>query len=250
MVFKIKSSVNSGICITLPDNKKVWVDFYPSIRTPLWGFMSDSDWEETKKDPEIFPPDTVLTTHCHPDHFSLKRTAELMKIMSPQNICYPAGGAYSSSCQAVMSGDSLSCDKITGDFAERQFGKLCVRFIKSTHSGKQFSDVPHYSIMLTYGGKNIFISGDAHVAEGDLTDRLSLMRTDLAVLNFPWATLSRGRELIEEAIRPSHVLLVHLPEASNDPYCYRDAAFSQSSLLKVPDVRLLTERGANETYIL
>lgn len=250
MLIKIKGSVNGGICITLPSDFKIWVDFYPDMKTVLWEYVHDPEWEEIKKDPAVFPPDLVLATHTHPDHFSFPRTNELSELCPGARIVVPKGDVWSSVHKSPFSTDSLSCEKITGDIVEKDFGDVHVKFIRTVHSGREYIDVPHYSLYITYEKKHIFISGDACVTDDDLCSRLEEMRTDLAVLNFPWACVSRGREIIEYSICPSHVLLVHLPSEEKDDFHYRKSAENSAELLNVPDVRLFLRHSQEEEFNL
>lgn len=73
---------------------------------------------------------------------------------------------------------------------------------------------------------------------------------DLALLDFPWVTLRRGREFIHRYIRPGHVLVNHLPFQEDEQCNYRSAAEKGAALLRqtVPDVRLLTEPFQTEAF--
>lgn len=249
MFFKLKGSVNGGICVVCPDGKKVWVDFTPG-KTVLWEELTPEDWETVKNDSTVFPPDLVLTTHCHSDHFSPERTEELLRLCPDAQIFVPAWRTPSDTCQHVIPADSLDVFKIAGDTETVTSGNLEIQFLRSTHSGKKYEDVPHYSILLRYGKKTIFFSGDARVMEEELTDQLEFINIDLAVLNFPWASLTKGRELVEYSIRPSHVFLVHLPAREKDIYSYREAAENGAGLLNVPDVRLFLTHFQEEVFDL
>ena len=250
MQVTINGSVNGGVCLTFPGGFRVWVDFCPDFKTRLWEYIPESDWENIKKNTALFPPDVVFFTHCHPDHFSLERTEEILRTCPGTKVYAPLGEVFSASKCGFLSADSLPCEKVSGDEATETVGKLTIRFLRSTHSGKEYSNISHYSLFLTYEGKTVFISGDAALSDETLAERLEFLHTDLAVMNFPWASLHSGRETVETSIQPSHVYLVHLPAENEDVFGYRKAAENGAELLNVPDVRLMLSRFSEEVFTL
>lgn len=251
MKLEIIGSVNSGVCIIFPDRKKVWIDFVHDLKTPLWPTVSDEMWETIKGDSALYPPDIVLFTHVHPDHYSKKKTGELLKDHPGTPVILPKGATYSSYFKREFSADDLSgADLVSGETAERTFGDLTVLFTKSLHSGKEYVDTPHYCIELKYKGKSIFISGDAKLSSEELCDRLEFVKADLAVMNFPWASVSKGREILSDTLKPSHLLLVHLPDQKDDPFHYMDSAENGAGLLDLPDIRLMRRPFQKEVFDL
>lgn len=115
-------------------------------------------------------------------------------------------------------------------------------FMRLTHEGEQYREVPHYGCILEYDGFRVLIAGDCAVADPQLRDFIGGRPIDLALLNFPWVTLRKGRHFIEQAIRPEHLVVYHLPFPHDDRWGYRDAAVKGAGQLQgVPDVRLLLE---------
>ena len=119
---------------------------------------------------------------------------------------------------------------------------LHMDFMRLTHEGAQYREVPHYGCILEYDGFRVLIAGDCAVADPQLRDFIGNRPIDLALLNFPWVTLRKGRHFIEQAIRPEHLVVYHLPFSHDDRWGYRDAAVKGAGQLQgVPDVRLLLE---------
>jgi len=243
---QITASVNAGICLLFPDGQKIWIDFFPDRKTTLFSYMTDDQWNELKKDPDLTPPDLILFTHTHPDHFSAARVKECESLWPGTPVYFPAGSTW----YGEISESELAYHPLTGEQTEISLGSLRVRMIRTVHSGKEFTDTPHYSIFLSFEGKNIFVAGDALVTGDRLTDLLEYSKTELAVLTFPWASTSLGRERIEYSICPSHVLLYHIPNAEDDKCNFRKAAENGKGLLNCPDVRTVTEPGQTELFRL
>lgn len=236
MKISVYYTVNMGMCIRTPGHN-VWVDIFPDIKTPAFSKMEDADWDRVKTDPAIKPTE-ILMTHCHPDHYSHSRMAECTALFPEAAMLVPAGTALSSINGYIFTADDLPVTHVSGNEFIYEAGGLHIRMLKSEHSSEKYADVPHYSIFLTQEEKTIFISGDAHVTGEALYDELEKTKIDLAILNFPWTSLSRGRSLTEHVVAPEHVLFVHIPNAEDNNNGYREVAESGSSVLRVPDVRL------------
>ena len=229
-------SVNMGMCICTP-GQRVWIDFFPDVKTPTFSKLENRDWDRLKNEPSLRPTE-ICQTHCHPDHYSFYRMAECTSLFPEARIFVPAGTALSSMNGYIYTADDLPVTHISGNEYIYEERDLRIRFLKTIHSNAAFFDVPHYSIFLTQERKNIFISGDAHLTENSLIEELACTRTDLAILNFPWASISRGRDLTENVVNPRHVLLVHIPNEADNSEGYREAAENGAAMLNVPDVRL------------
>lgn len=243
---QITASVNAGVCLTFPDGKKVWIDFFPDGKTPLFSHVSDSQWEQIKKDPRVTPPDLILFSHTHPDHFSAARVQECAALWPDVPVYFPAGSNW----RDGPAESELAYQPISGEEIKLSLGKTTVRMIRTVHSGKEYVDVPHYSFLFTCEGRQIFVAADALVTGEKLCEVLEYSRTDLAVLTFPWASTSVGRERVEYMIQPSHVLLYHIPNREDDRSNFRKVAASGKEQLDCPDVRAITEPFQTEVFKL
>jgi len=239
-------TINAGICITFPNGRKLWFDLYPDGPTPLFSHMKDEDWERTKKDPRLSPPDRVFFSHTHPDHFSAVRTEEIHRLWPQVPVYLPDRSVWSGSPDS----GELVCIPIAGEEMSMDLDGITVHMLRTQHSGQQFIDVPHYSFLIRYDKKQIFISGDALLTSDKLITYLECIRTDLAILTFPWASITLGRERVEYSIQPSHLLFYHIPGEEKNESGYREAAASGSELVNVPDVRLLMKPFQEEIFDL
>ncbi|MCQ2401495.1 MAG: hypothetical protein MJ059_06200 [Lachnospiraceae bacterium] len=247
ILIKITSSVNGGICVCWPDGKKVWVDLYPEEKARSFSALTDTQWDLIKCDPRFIPPVMILTTHNHPDHFSPDRTKEAGKLWPDAEIVMPEGKIYSMK-YGIIDPDGVPGKRVSGSEAVIEKCGITARYIRTVHSGKKYVDTPHYSILLSYMDKSIFISGDAAVADDQLTELLGTIPCDIAVLNFPWAALRSAREVVVSTIRASHVLLTHIPNKEDNIDGYREMARTGAALLDIPDVRMMLYPFREETF--
>ena len=126
--------------------------------------------------------------------------------------------------------------------------ELTLGFIRLTHEGPRYADKPHYGCILESRGTRVLITGDCRLCAPELAEFLAEDGPiDLAILDFPWLTLPRGRRFVQEHIRPKMLLVCHLPFSGDDIYGYRAAALKSAPLLEGVDVRLLSEPFQQET---
>jgi L-ascorbate metabolism protein UlaG (beta-lactamase superfamily) len=129
-------------------------------------------------------------------------------------------------------------------------GELTVEARRLPHEGREYADTVNWGFLLTCGGFTVLHAGDCAVGAPELASLLDGREPDLAILDFPWFTLSRGRRFTEETVRPKHLLLCHLPFAEDDSEGYRPAAAAAAQRTSsIDDVRCLMEPFQREVYI-
>ena len=244
---KITSSVNGGICVSWPDGKKVWVDLYPEEKTRSFSYLTDAQWDLVKCDPRFLPPAMILATHTHPDHFSAARTKEAAALWPDAEIVFPEDKIYSM-ITGITDSDGIPGTRVSGPEAVIEKCGITAKYFRTVHSGKKYVDTPHYSILLSYMDRNILISGDAAVADEQNIELFSRIPCDIAVLNFPWASLRSAREVVVNSIRASHVLLTHIPNKEDNIDGYREMSRTGAALLDIPDVRLMLYQFREEIF--
>jgi len=121
--------------------------------------------------------------------------------------------------------------------------------IRLPHEGEQYANVAHYGCLLDGSGFRVLIPGDCAVASPALREFLQETGpVDLALLDFPWITLSKGKRFIEQFIRPRCLAVYHLPFASDDIFGYRRAVFKAAEQVQVEDLRLFLEPLQREIF--
>ncbi len=202
-------SANAGVAIQL-DSHRIWVDAlhtkkqrgFSAVDAALQGRMLASE--------AFKAPETILYTHCHPDHFS-KELTEVAKRIWPDALLFLPETVFED--QITVSGRKSFT-----------LGSLAIQFLPLPHEGSEYKEIAHYGIMLTCKGKNIFLSGDCETASDAVISALGGAKIHLAILDFPWLTLRKGREVLHKKLKPEKVLLCHLPFEQDDCYGYRKSA--------------------------
>ncbi|MCR4710972.1 MAG: hypothetical protein K5707_01620, partial [Clostridia bacterium] len=170
-------------------------------------------------------------------------------------------------------------------------GAVRVEFFRLTHTGKERREYPNYGILLSVlagsdrdnrardriganfpdngaqATRSILLTGDAEVGCPELAEMLAGRPVDLALLNFPWMALGNGRRFVQEKIKPRHLVLFHLPTASDDEYGYQSALlptlgrdetvkaglrkrYAERAAAACPDIRVMAEPLSKETFWL
>jgi hypothetical protein len=203
----------------------IWVDALHSGQVLGFSGVSPVLWDQMRT--TLSPPELLCFTHCHADHYSPHLVSEALSLWPNAKIALPRR-------------DFDDQFLITGEETRLSGGGMTLRFPRLPHDGPEYRNVPHYGLLLSDGVSNILIAGDCEPASPSLLDRLEGRSIDLAILNFPWVTLRKGRRCLEDVLRPRHLLLCHLPFAEDDVNGYLDAASRAAEAVNLPDVRLLT----------
>ncbi len=215
---RVTLSANAGISVQVNKNR-IWVDALHNEKQPGFSAVTPGLYQRVMKSEAFVAPDYICVTHCHPDHYAKELVEEAKKRWPAAKLCLPEQEAH----------------KIRN-------GELSLEFIRLPHEGAQYANVLHYGILIGIGQKNILIAGDCETASSALEQAIGERRIDLAVLNFPWATLSKGRTYLIRKLKPKHILLCHLPFAEDDVGGFRTSAQRNARLLADEmDLRLLSE---------
>jgi len=200
---KITLSANAGVCVEIC-GKRIWVDALHDRKTPGFSAVSPKLLTALWDAPAFQKPDAICYTHIHPDHYSRELTAE----------------AFARWPEAAL---LLPGDPVTGVQYEASFGNVTLRFLRLPHEGAQYAHTLHYGVLILSPEGNILISGDCAVAAPELQQAVGEVSLDVAILDFPWLTLGKGRTALE-GLNAKNILLYHLPFSEDDLNGYRASA--------------------------
>lgn len=230
----ITLSVNAGVCVAL-GGCRVWVDALHNQSVPSFSTMTGEQIAKTLESPAFSPPHAVLCTHCHGDHFSPQPLRRAQALWPDVPFYLPEQRLFH---QRTLLGEE-------GQFT---VGALTVTYFRLPHEKEIYRAVPHYGFLLSGGGRNVLISGDCAVGAPELTAALRGIAVDVAVLDFPWLTLPRGRAYVSSVLRPAHAAIVHFPLPAEDAVGYLAAARRAAAQSGWGDVRLLADFLQQETF--
>lgn len=222
----IALSANAGVSI-LTGGRKIWVDALYTATGAAFSPLRPQLRQRLMATDAFTAPDYILYTHCHEDHYSRELTRLAMEKWPDARVFLP---------EQELEGQIL----VSGGELRHEDGGLSLRFFQLPHEGAQYADVKHYGLLIGTPDCNILLPGDCQVASPALSEAIGNTKIHIAVLDFPWITLRRGREFVKEYIRPDHVIAYHLPFAQDDTSGYRlSAGKAAQALEKQLDVRLL-----------
>ena len=203
-------SANAGVAIGC-GGYRIWVDALHDHKVDGFSTVEPRLQAQMLKTPAFAKPDYICYTHCHPDHFSEELTCEAKKLWPDAKIILP---------ERFFEEQFL----VDGEEYLYQDDGISLRFIRLPHEGEIYADVTHYGILIEIGGKHILIPGDCETAWPGLADAPNDVHVDLALLNFPWLGLRKGRAFLEKVVKPAHSIAYHLPFEKDDVSGYRKAA--------------------------
>lgn len=225
---KVTLSANAGVCVSV-DKHNIWVDALHEQKQPSFSTVTPALQKKMLTCEGFFNPEHICFTHCHGDHYS-RRLVAAAKSLWPNGKLYLPKQEFED--QILLEGDS--CTYCANG--------LTLRFIRLLHEGKMYRDVKHYGLVISTRDCNILLAGDCETASPVLAEAIKSIPIDLAILNFPWATLRKGRAFLADTLRAKHVLLCHLPFEQDDTEGYRLAAKQAVDALQPRmDIRLLWE---------
>jgi L-ascorbate metabolism protein UlaG (beta-lactamase superfamily) len=146
-------------------------------------------------------PDVLAFTHNHPDHYS----EALLLPYRKQNL------------RPIFGPEYLPMQTM-------RVGEISITAVPSRHIGKTEPGLSHHSLIIK-GSKCVWFMGDA--APLQWKDRTDLPKADVLIAPFAYANTRSAWEL---ACRlADKVVLLHLPERTNDPYGLWQAVESTTS---------------------
>ena len=239
---QIALSANTGISLTLPDGI-IWIDALHNKKTLSYSTITPELWEYINKDEgfigaDKMGPDIIAFTHCHTDHFSSHMTIEAHRLYPDAEIILP---------QNYFPWQKL----LSAPVENFRLGNTKVSFIKARHSGAEKLHKSYFAAV-DDGETRILIPGDTALSETLLSDFAADFHADIAIMSYTWLLFSKGRRIIDEIIRPTHLIIDHMPFDFDDTKSgIRKNALKSAAMIKcTDDVRLLYNPHQKETVIL
>ena len=226
-------SANAGVCVDI-GGKRIWVDALHSKKVPGFSTVSPALLEKLMEAPSFENPDAICYTHCHPDHFSREQTQLALEK-------WPAAKAFLPQQQFDRQ------ELVAGESPEFVLGDVKLRFLRLPHEGAQYAHVIHYGLLILSGQGNVLVTGDCAVAAPQLQQAVAGIPVDVAILDFPWLTLNKGRTALE-SLQAKNILLNHLPFPEDDANGFLGSAEKAVSRWEQGTARLLRQPLQTEVF--
>lgn len=206
-VFNLKCTVtltaNAGIILELP-GAVLLVDALHNKKAMEFSTLDSSSIETLFSRFDVCPPDGILVTHSHIDHYS----TALVDEASQRYSCPVFAPWKDGMCEYAVNGVSIQPIALSHRKADTgDFGK-------------------HFGFIINKDDKTVLIAGDAEPLSDEMTALCASLSPNLAVLPFVWVTLKRHREALD-VLNPSALVLNHLPFIYEDTFGYNKAAETQ-----------------------
>ena len=173
---EIRRTANAGVLLTLDDAKilldGVCREVSPYPATPL----------KIKEELISNPPDVLLFTHNHADHFDPDYCQDVDKPL-------------------------LTCPNTMA------VGKVKITSVFTRHMGHYGKTTPHQSFVVE-GSKCVWFLGDASPTE--LRKLAEFPKPDILMIPYPYVSTPAALKMVE-VLLPCKIVLLHMPFPDNDP---------------------------------
>lgn len=229
-------TANAGIIVDI-NGSAAFIDALHHGSPGKYSSVNDLVFDRICNSTEMNDPSVLLYSHCHPDHFSADMTSAFL---AGRNI------------PCIIPEKKLDTQiLLTDDYEEYRISGLRIACFRLQHMGDPGTEPALYGFMIEKDGVRILVPGDCEPASAELEEiLLTLGHIDIAVLNYPWAALIRGRKFLDEIMRPDEVLLVHIPFEEDDANNVRTMIKRQVQRTGASNVRLMERPLQTETYII
>ncbi len=195
---KITLTANAGVIFQ--SDICFMLDALHNIKSELFPSLSPEMTEAVFALTDRTPPDAMLVTHEHKDHYSAALISRAVKSYPQAALINPA---------AIHAGHG----KYKGS-------GYTVEWFPLPHAKlRGFEAVSNYGFLVEFNGRSVFTAGDASPTAEETAGLTHALRPDVALLNFTWVCRRANREVLER-MEPKHIVLFHLPFYEHDPYGY------------------------------
>lgn len=223
----------------------VAVDAFPRQEARGFSALAAADFESLLQDDFTGRRLYAIATHDHPDHYSRANTSAFLAA-HPQS-CF-LGAVNQKRLPLSKEGGAI---RLTGERPTYYFQGVTFEFARLAHEGEEFSDIPNYGCLITFAGtpaRRALFLGDAKPADPAVADWLAERPIDLALLNFPWICLPKGRRFLDETVAPGRIAVLHLPYEADDRSHYLKVTRKAAAAYRPQDTVLLTAFGQSFSW--
>ena len=234
------------------------VDAFPRIADRGFSALPAEYFQQLCQNPDLADVRYVIATHDHKDHYSKQWNEQFLS-------CHPQArfiGAVEDG-RTPQTNDpqasSLQVDSsvlLCSDRPTYYLPGITFEFLRLPHEGAEFAHVANYGCLVTFteryglsssgtssGPCRILFVGDAKPAVPAIADWIGGRSIDLAMLNFPWIALPKGRKFIKDHLPHAQIGVIHLPYETEDRNHYVAATKRSVMQLRSHSITLFTAYG-------
>lgn len=228
MECEITLTANAGVIIAIA-GKEILIDALHDEKTPRFSTLSEDMVSTVWRRFTTHEPSAVMATHLHQDHFSRSLWDQARQRWPESTFVSPSMDLDGT---VILEESTQSID----------LENMHIDAMLLPHEGAEYKSVVNYGYFIEIEGFTILVLGDCAL---DATDQILALANgrsiDLALLNFPWVTLTRPRAFVQDVLSPKHLGLIHLPFSQDDRGGYRPATLKASEKLSNIHVHILSE---------
>lgn len=228
MQCEVTLTANAGVMLAV-GGKHILIDALHDEKIQGFSTLSADTLSAVWTKFEVRGPDVVTATHLHPDHAS-------KSLWNEARLRWP-GSTFISPTVRLDGSVTLEMPKENVTLEDIKIDAMLL-----PHEGEEYASVVNYGYFMEVKGFTILVLGDCAVSATDkILELIGPRQVDLAILNFPWVTLTRPRAFVQNVLAPKHLVLVHLPFPQDDRGGYLDATRKAMKSLLPMDAHTLSE---------
>lgn len=224
-LIKLTHTANAGVLLAC-GGVKVFIDGIHEKRSSPFSPVPQLLLEEILHGRGDFGgADYLLVTHFHEDHFSPGAAAAYLENNRVKAVVGPKGvGALLESRRREGAPSLPPVHELpAAGEGTLSLDGMRLRYFPMAHMGEEWKAYPNLAYLLEIGGLRFFHGGDAAVEWENFSALEGVPPVEVALMNFPFAGLPKGREIIQKILRPACLVIQHLPFGEDDRYGYRSA---------------------------
>ncbi len=227
---------NEGVLLSAGDDK-VLIDAIHRFYKPAYLATPDPVLRRLFDGDKPFNSiDLLLVSHIHPDHFDAAAVANYLE--TRPEVALLATPQVADSVLWRLPESSVARNRIAraeygpGVKWRQQVGKIEVQISRIAHGGARWSWIQNAGHLIIVGGKRFLHIGDPAFGEQDF-DALQFQhdKIDVAILPAWFLTSDKGRFIIENRIKPRHLIAVHVSPADAQETIAKVARFYPAAVV-------------------
>lgn len=171
-------------------------------------------------EPPFESVDFMLVSHVHGDHFDAQTVATYLS-QQPAVPLFTSPQAIDSVQQYIGTEDVASqllpVTYESGKTSMQQQGDIVITAGKVAHGSERFAWVQNLGHIIQIGNRTLLHVGDPGFGRADIEQLLEdYPAVDVAILPSWFVTEAGGRAVIDEVIKPTHLIVVHVSPGDGD----------------------------------